>query len=93
MSLFHNILKSNQQTDHPDVSVDFPLPITSKRGAKHYAEAIESSDGPSIRSLAEPILSFYNVITGGGTHVPKRRRADISKLGKFDGLHSGPMHS
>ncbi|KAF7351810.1 hypothetical protein MVEN_01142000 [Mycena venus] len=84
MSLLHNVLKWNQQTGHPDVSGDFPLPITSKRSVKHYAESIKSSDGPSMKLLAEPILGFYNIITGGETHVPKRRHADISKLGKFD---------
>ncbi|KAJ6562562.1 hypothetical protein B0H19DRAFT_99700 [Mycena capillaripes] len=80
MSLLHNFLKPSQ---HPEVSADSPLPVTSKRSVKRYAASITSSDseGASMHSIAESMMSFYHVITGGGTHVPKRRRPDISKLG------------
>jgi hypothetical protein len=83
MSLLRNVLKRSQPTGHPDVSADSPLPITSKRSVKHYAASIKSSGGASMRSLADSMLSFYNAMTGGEKRVPKRRRADISKLGKF----------
>ncbi|KAF7325354.1 hypothetical protein MVEN_02630400 [Mycena venus] len=77
MSLLRNVLKRNQ---HPP-DADTPLPATSKRSVKRYAASIKSSGGASIRSMAESMLSFYSVMTGGGTRVPKRRRADFSKLG------------
>ncbi|KAJ6569354.1 hypothetical protein B0H19DRAFT_1256998 [Mycena capillaripes] len=80
MSLLRNVLKRNQP---PNVSADFPLPATSKRGVKRYAASIKSSGGASMRSIAESMMSFYSVMTGGGTRVPKRRRPDISKLGKL----------
>ncbi|KAJ7890275.1 hypothetical protein B0H13DRAFT_2341110 [Mycena leptocephala] len=93
MSLLRNVLKQSQPTGHPDVSADSPLPVTSKRSVKRYAASIKSSGGASMRSLADSMLSFYSVMTGGGKRVPKRRRADISKLGKAQECpNASPVH-
>ncbi|KAJ7485786.1 hypothetical protein FB451DRAFT_1392515 [Mycena latifolia] len=44
---------------------------SSKRSVKSYPSSIKSSGGLSIRSLAELMMSFYSMMTSGGTRVPK----------------------
>ncbi|KAF7316468.1 hypothetical protein MIND_00165900 [Mycena indigotica] len=56
------------------------LPSSS---AKSISGSIRSSGAASLRSiasLAQSMVSFYSMITGGD-RVPKRRRPDFSKLG------------
>ncbi|KAJ7754519.1 hypothetical protein B0H16DRAFT_1542622 [Mycena metata] len=55
--------------------------LSSKRSVKNYASSIKSTGGASMRSLAESMMSFYSMVTLGGTRVPKRRRPDFSTLG------------
>ncbi|KAJ6470416.1 hypothetical protein C8R45DRAFT_1104847 [Mycena sanguinolenta] len=85
MSLLRDVLKRNQQaSDAGPRSSGLPgvkLPLSSKRSVKSYASSIKSSGGTTIRSLAESMLSFYSLVTLGGTRVPKRRRPDFSRLG------------
>ncbi|KAJ7053966.1 hypothetical protein C8F01DRAFT_1165505 [Mycena amicta] len=57
------------------------LPSSS---GKSIAASIRTSGASSLRSiasLAESMVSFYSMLTGGGTRVPKRRRPDFSRLG------------
>ncbi|KAJ7151348.1 hypothetical protein C8R43DRAFT_951160 [Mycena crocata] len=65
----------------PDGAGNSKLPLSSKRNIKSYATSVKSSGGASMRSLAESMFSFYSVVTGSGPRVPKRRRADFSRLG------------
>ncbi|KAF7325670.1 hypothetical protein MKEN_00416900 [Mycena kentingensis (nom. inval.)] len=92
MSLLRDVLKRNQsphgqpQPFSPDYKrgikdVFRPNPTTSKRSMKGYAASIKSTGASSIASLAESMASFYSMVTGGGTRVPKRRRPDFSRLG------------
>ncbi|KAJ7143736.1 hypothetical protein C8R44DRAFT_864772 [Mycena epipterygia] len=83
MSLLRDVLKRNQQAaPQPGPSgSSFILPASSKRSVKSYASSIKSSGGATIRSLAESMMSFYSMMTSGGTRVPKRRRPDFSTLG------------
>ncbi|KAJ7342538.1 hypothetical protein DFH08DRAFT_240805 [Mycena albidolilacea] len=71
MSPLHDVFKCN----HPlsDTDSQTPLLATSKRGIKHHVSSAQSSRGAPTDST----LTFHN----GGTHVPKRRRPDFSKLG------------
>ncbi|KAJ7766288.1 hypothetical protein B0H14DRAFT_3510078 [Mycena olivaceomarginata] len=73
MSPLHDLFKRN----HPlsDTDSQTPLLATSKRGIKHHVSSAQSSGGAPTDST----LTFHN----GGTHVPKRRRPDFSKLGRF----------
>ncbi|KAF7330893.1 hypothetical protein MVEN_02428800 [Mycena venus] len=79
MSLLRDVLKRGKPS--PNGPGDGSLPISSKRNMKSYASSVKSSGGASMRSLAESISSFYSTLTGSGPRVPKRRRADISRLG------------
>ncbi|KAF7360656.1 hypothetical protein MVEN_00797300 [Mycena venus] len=85
MSLLRDVLKRNQQTSGSAsgsaLSASTLLPRSSKRSVKSYASSIKSAGGATIRSLAESMLSFYSMVTLGGTRVPKRRRPDFSRLG------------
>ncbi|KAK7039678.1 hypothetical protein R3P38DRAFT_3468419 [Favolaschia claudopus] len=86
MSLLRDVLKKNQQGPGPSSSrlssIGTLLGSTSsKRSVKSYAASVKSAGGATIRSLAESMLSFYSMITLGGTRVPKRRRPDFSTLG------------
>ncbi|KAF8205329.1 hypothetical protein K438DRAFT_1818948 [Mycena galopus ATCC 62051] len=78
MSLLRDVLKKNQRTS-PSAGGSGP-PISSKR-SKSYASSTKSAGGATVRSLAESMLSFYSMVTFGGTRVPKRRRPDFSRLG------------
>ncbi|KAJ7179644.1 hypothetical protein C8R46DRAFT_646257 [Mycena filopes] len=75
MSLLRDLFKSSAN------GPDGPKALTSKRNVKKYASSVKSSGGASMRSLAESVSSFYSAITGSGPRVPKRRRADFSRLG------------
>ncbi|KAJ7054374.1 hypothetical protein C8F01DRAFT_488376 [Mycena amicta] len=78
MSLLRDVLKRNNK------GADSPggfSPLSSKRNLKSYASSIKSTGGASMRSIAESVFSFYSVVTGGGPRIPKRRRADFSRLG------------
>lgn len=79
MSLLRDVLKRGKPS--PNGSGDGKLPLSSKRNMKSYASSVKSSGGASMRSLAESISSFYSTLTGSGPRVPKRRRADFSRLG------------
>ncbi|KAJ7186659.1 hypothetical protein C8R46DRAFT_1057665 [Mycena filopes] len=91
MSLLRDVLKrnqqapagpSNQQKSDTTSILNRPLSLlSSKRSVKSYASSIKSSGGATIRSLAESMMSFYSMVTLGGTRVPKRRRPDFSTLG------------
>ncbi|KAK7044429.1 hypothetical protein R3P38DRAFT_2878683 [Favolaschia claudopus] len=91
MSLLRDVLKKNQQASSsagPGPSSSRLSSIgtllgstSSKRSVKSYAASVKSAGGATIRSLAESMLSFYSMITLGGTRVPKRRRPDFSTLG------------
>ncbi|CAK5273375.1 unnamed protein product [Mycena citricolor] len=61
-----------------------------KKSIKSYASTIRSSGGRTIRSLAESMMSFYSLVTMGGTRVPKRRRPDFSTLGVPHWYESDP---
>ncbi|KAJ7750761.1 hypothetical protein B0H14DRAFT_2636127 [Mycena olivaceomarginata] len=76
MSPLHDLFKRN----HPlsDTDSQTPLLATSKRGIKHHVS--QSSGGAPTDST----LTFHN----GGTHVPKRRRPDFSKLGRGPGMQA-----
>ncbi|KAF7318223.1 hypothetical protein HMN09_00330800 [Mycena chlorophos] len=83
MSLLRDVLKRGKGPASPGTgsgSLGFS-PLSSKKNLKSYASSIKSSGGASMRSIAESVLSFYSVVTGGGPRVPKRRRADFSRLG------------
>ncbi|KAF7318844.1 hypothetical protein HMN09_00219900 [Mycena chlorophos] len=69
-------------------------PNSSKRSIKNFlrpgsssrsiTSSIRSSGAASLRSiasLAESMVSFYSMLTGGGSRIPKRRRPDFSRLG------------
>ncbi|KAJ7255818.1 hypothetical protein B0H12DRAFT_1112953 [Mycena haematopus] len=84
MSLLRDVLKRNQQasdTGPRGSGLSARLPLSSKRSVKTYASSIKSAGGATVRSLAESMLSFYSMVTLGGTRVPKRRRPDFSRLG------------
>ncbi|KAF7344324.1 hypothetical protein MSAN_01913300 [Mycena sanguinolenta] len=84
MSLLRDVLKKNQQasdTGPRGSGLSGVLPLSSKRSVKSYASSIKSAGGATVRSLAESMLSFYSMVTLGGTRVPKRRRPDFSRLG------------
>ncbi|KAJ6624251.1 hypothetical protein B0H10DRAFT_751497 [Mycena sp. CBHHK59/15] len=78
MSLLRDVLKRGK---HAPNSPDGPGALTSKRSIKKYASSVKSSGGASMRSLADSVFSFYSAVTGSGPRVPKRRRADVSRLG------------
>ncbi|KAJ6543955.1 hypothetical protein B0H19DRAFT_1076149 [Mycena capillaripes] len=78
MSLLRDVLKRGKPSPN---GPDAKLPLSSKRSIKSYASSIKSSGGASMRSLAESMFSFYSAVTGSGPRVPKRRRADYSRLG------------
>ncbi|KAJ7218290.1 hypothetical protein C8J57DRAFT_275232 [Mycena rebaudengoi] len=78
MSLLRDVLKKGRASNAP---ADSKLPLSSGRSLKSYASSVKSSGGASIRSLAESVASFYSAITGSGPRIPKRRRADFSRLG------------
>ncbi|KAJ7136645.1 hypothetical protein C8R44DRAFT_868775 [Mycena epipterygia] len=79
MSLLRDVLKRGKPS--PNGPADSKLPLSSKRNIKSYASSVKSSGGASMRSLAESMFSFYSAVTGSGSRVPKRRRADFSRLG------------
>ncbi|KAJ7727877.1 hypothetical protein B0H16DRAFT_1894247 [Mycena metata] len=82
MSLLRGLLKSSANgLNGPNGGPEGAKPLTSKRNLKKYASSVKSSGGASMRSLAESVSSFYSTITGSGPRVPKRRRADFSRLG------------
>ncbi|KAF8521935.1 hypothetical protein BU17DRAFT_64663 [Hysterangium stoloniferum] len=60
------------------------LPISSRKTFNNKdAASIRSSSGAtlrSVRSVAESVASFYSLFTGGN-RVPKRRRAEVSRMG------------
>lgn len=78
MSLLRDILQRRSEAS----GFEPPKALTSKRGMKNYASSILSSGGTirSVRSIAESVASFYSLISGG-SRVPKRRRAEVSRLG------------
>jgi hypothetical protein len=77
MSLLRDVLKRSKASPSPNGA----NPLSSKRNIESYASSIKSSGGASMRSLAESMFSFYSAVTGSGPRVPKRRRADFSRLG------------
>ncbi|KAJ7701178.1 hypothetical protein B0H17DRAFT_1327717 [Mycena rosella] len=83
MSLLRDVLKRNQKSGPKADGFEgiLALPTSSRRSVKSYASSIKSSGGASIRSLAESMMSFYSMMTSGGTRIPKRRRPDFSRLG------------
>jgi hypothetical protein len=88
MSLLRGVLKRNQQSiseSNASANSESPLLLltSSKRSVKSYASSIKSAGGASIRSLAESMMSFYSIMTSGGTRIPKRRRPDFSRLGEI----------
>ncbi|KAJ7485803.1 hypothetical protein FB451DRAFT_1432715 [Mycena latifolia] len=88
MSLLRDVLKRGKPP--PNTNEGGSLPLSSKRNIKSYASSIKSSGGASMRSLAESMFSFYSVVTGSGPRVPKRRRADFSRLGVPEWYSSDP---
>jgi hypothetical protein len=78
MSLLKNILRRNSEQS----GYDAPKTLTSRRGMKEYEASVKSSTSTlrSVASIAESVASFYSMMTGG-SKIPKRRRAPISKLG------------
>ncbi|KAJ6562569.1 hypothetical protein B0H19DRAFT_1260138 [Mycena capillaripes] len=90
MSLLRDVLKRNQSsgqsagpsgTSSTAQSLNTLLAKSSKRSVKGYASSIKSAGGATMKSLAESMMSFYSMVTLGGTRVPKRRRPDFSRLG------------
>ncbi|KAJ6562575.1 hypothetical protein B0H19DRAFT_1260143 [Mycena capillaripes] len=90
MSLLRDVLKRNQSSgpsagpsdaSSSAQSLNTLLAKSSKRSVKSYASSIKSAGGATMKSLAESMMSFYSMVTLGGTRVPKRRRPDFSRLG------------
>jgi len=76
MSLLRDVLKKKKGPIPPEGGGE-----SSSKDKKNYAASVKSSSGMSlrsIRSVADSITSFYSMITG---RVPKRRRAEVSRLG------------
>jgi hypothetical protein len=78
MSLLRDILQRRSEAS----GFEPPKALTSKRGMKNYASSVLSSGSTirSVRSIAESVASFYSLVSGG-SRVPKRRRAEVSRLG------------
>jgi hypothetical protein len=78
MSLLRDVLRKRSETS----GFEPPKALTSRRGMKEYASSVLSSGSTirSVRSIAESVASFYSFVSGG-SRIPKRRRADISRLG------------
>ncbi|KAJ6470471.1 hypothetical protein C8R45DRAFT_937380 [Mycena sanguinolenta] len=70
MAFLRNLLKHS----HPSPDRETPLPATSKRAAKLYADSIKSSGdaGASMRSMMpDSLTSFYGAVIGD-KRIPKR---------------------
>ncbi|KAJ7445133.1 hypothetical protein B0H11DRAFT_431639 [Mycena galericulata] len=80
MSLLRDVLKLGKSTPNGPGG-DSSKALSSKKNLKSYASSIKSSGGASMRSIADSVFSFYSAMTGSGPRVPKRRRADFSRLG------------
>ncbi|KAJ7185318.1 hypothetical protein C8R46DRAFT_1207493 [Mycena filopes] len=87
MPLFDTLKQNKRAGSNSDGQL---VAASSKRGIKKYASSVKSSGGASMRSLAQSVVSFYSVMTGSGPRVPKRRRADFSKLGVPEWYEENP---
>ncbi|KAF8521911.1 hypothetical protein BU17DRAFT_64640 [Hysterangium stoloniferum] len=78
MSLSKDALNKKAAMSETAPPNDLPITFNNKDAA-----SIRSSSGAtlrSVRSVAESVASFYSLLTGGN-RVPKRRRAEVSRLG------------
>ncbi|KAJ7785345.1 hypothetical protein DFH07DRAFT_948427 [Mycena maculata] len=86
MSLLRDVLKRGKSSQNNAGAV----PLSSKKNIKSYAASVKSSGGASVRSIAQSVASFYSAMTGSGPRVPKRRRADFSRLGVPEWYEADP---